>query len=221
MHRQQAFFITGTDTGVGKTFATCALLRAAASMGMTTVGMKPVAAGTDAAGRNEDVEALMAASSIAAPRELVNPYCFRAAIAPHIAVVAEGRRIDGDLIVAAAQQLADRADLLLVEGIGGFRVPLADDFDTADLASKLGLPVILVVGLRLGCLNHALLTAEAIRVRGLTLAGWIGNRIDPVMAHWQDNVIALRQRLPAPLLGILPWLDDTDPAAASSCLSLP
>jgi dethiobiotin synthetase len=221
VHRQQAFFITGTDTAVGKTFATCALLHVARNQGLAVVGMKPVAAGTDAAGRNEDVEALMAASSVAAPRELVNPYCFRAAIAPHIAAAAEGRRIDADLIVAAAHQLADRADLLLVEGVGGFRVPLADDFDTADLASSLGLPVILVVGLRLGCLNHALLTAEAIEARGLKLAGWIANRIDPAMPNWQENLAALQQRLPAELLGVMPWRDDGDPIASSSGLLLP
>lgn len=219
MHRPQAFFVTGTDTGVGKTFATCALLHLARSRNLTAVGMKPVAAGTDADGRNEDVEQLIAASSVAAPRELVNPCCFAAPVAPHIAAAVEGRRIDPDTIVAAARQLAEQADVLLVEGVGGFRVPLGADFDTADLAVRLGLPVILVVGLRLGCLNHALLTAEAIQARGLTLAGWIANRIDPDMPRWEDNVAALRERLPAPLLGVLPRL--TEPAAAARYLSLP
>lgn len=221
MHRQQAYFVTGTDTGVGKTFATCALLHAAGRQGMATLAMKPIAAGVDADGRNEDVERLIAASSVKAARTLVNPYCFTAAIAPHIAAAAECRAIEPDVIVAACAQLAAQADLLLVEGVGGFRVPLAANFDTADLARQLGLPVILVVGLRLGCLNHALLTAEAIAARGLPLAGWIGNRVDPTMPHWRDNVAALCDRLPAPLLGTLPWLDGGDPAELAAQISWP
>lgn len=221
MHRQQAYFVTGTDTGVGKTFATCALLHAARRQGLQVLGMKPVAAGVDGNGRNEDVERLIAAASIAAPRELVNPYCFDAAAAPHIAATVEGRSIDPRRIVAAARDLAARADLLLVEGVGGFRVPLGDDVDTADLAVRLGLPVILVVGLRLGCLNHALLTSEAIRSRGLRLAGWIANGIDPDLSWPMENIAALRERIAAPLLGVLPWQDDADPAAAAEHLSLP
>lgn len=221
MHRPQAYFVTGTDTGVGKTFATCALLHAARRQGMRTLAMKPIAAGVDADGGNEDVQRLIAASSVKAPPALVNPYCFAAAVAPHIAAAAERRTIEPDVIVAACARLAAQADLLLVEGVGGFRVPLGVNFDTADLAGRLGLPIILVVGLRLGCLNHALLTAEAIAARGLSLAGWIGNRVDPDMPHWRDNVTALRDRLPAPLLGTLPWLDDGDPAALASLLSWP
>jgi len=221
MHRPQAYFVTGTDTEVGKTFATCALLHLARSRNLRAIGMKPVAAGADAEGRNEDVDSLIAASTLKASRELVNPYCFAAAVAPHIAATLEARHIDRATIIAAARQLAAQADLLLVEGVGGFRVPLGPDFDTADLARDLGLPVILVVGLRLGCLNHALLTAEAIHARSLTLAGWIANRIDPDMPHWQENVAALRQRLPAPLLGVIPWLDSADSAAATPFLSLP
>ena len=221
MHGKQAWFVTGTDTGVGKTFVGCALLHAARARGLRALAMKPVAAGVGPDGRNEDVEQLIAASSFAAPRELVNPYCFEAAIAPHVAAAAEGRRIDPDVIARACTGLAGLTDLLLVEGVGGFRVPLADGFDTADLAVRLGLPVILVVGLRLGCLNHALLTAEAIQARGLALAGWVANRIDPAMPHWQDNVAALQQRLPAPLLGTTVWRDDADPMGASFGLSLP
>lgn len=221
MHGKQAWFVTGTDTEVGKTFATCALLHAARARGLAALAMKPVAAGVDADGRNEDVERLMAAGSVKAPRELVNPYCFAAPVAPHIAAAAEGRAIDPEVIVQACGQLAAQADVLLVEGVGGFRVPLGPDLDSADLARRLGLPVILVVGLRLGCLNHALLTAEAIGARGLQLAGWIANRIDPAMAHWQENVEALRDRLPAPLLGILPWQADADIASAAAHVALP
>jgi dethiobiotin synthetase len=221
MYRQQAYFVTGTDTEVGKTFATCALLSLAGGQGLRVLGMKPVAAGVDSSGRNEDVEQLIAASSIKAPRALVNPYCFEAPVAPHIAAAIEGRSIDTSRIAAAARDLAAEADLLLVEGVGGFRVPLGDNVDTADLAERLGLPVILVVGLRLGCLNHALLTAEAIRSRGLQLAGWIANGIDPDLPWPEENITALKERLSAPLLGFLPWQDDADPALAAQHLSLP
>lgn len=221
MYRQQAYFVTGTDTEVGKTFATCALLHAARQQGLRALGMKPVAAGVDGKGRNEDVERLIAASSIAAPRELVNPYCFDAPVAPHIAAAVEGRSIDPNRIAAAARDLAAGADLLLVEGVGGFRVPLGDDFDTADLAERLALPLILVVGLRLGCLNHALLTTEAIRSRGLKLTGWIANGIDPDMPWPEENITALKERIAAPLLGYLPWQGNADPALAAQHLSLP
>jgi dethiobiotin synthetase len=221
MHRKQAFFITGTDTGIGKTFVTCALLTAAANRGLTAVGMKPVAAGVDANGQHGDVEQLVAASSVDAAPELVNPYCFAEAVAPHLSATAEDRPIDPDQIVDALRQLEAQADLVLVEGIGGFRVPLGDTFDSADMAVRLGLPVIMVVGMRLGCLNHALLTADAIAARGLTLAGWIANGIDPAMARREENIAALQQHLGAPLLGILPWQDSGDPAKAATYLSLP
>lgn len=220
-HLRGEYWVTGTDTGVGKTFAACALLHAAHARGLTTLAMKPVAAGMDADGHNEDVEQLIDASSVKAPRHLVNPWGFTEAIAPHIAAAHERRPIDPGTILDAYRQLAPMADFVLVEGVGGFRVPLAEGFDTADLAVALGLPVILVVGLRLGCLNHALLTAEAIRARGLALAGWIGNRIDPDMRHWQENIAALRQGLAAPLLGVIPWRDDSEQIAASFALSLP
>jgi dethiobiotin synthetase len=220
MLRQQAYFVTGTDTEVGKTFATCALLHVAREQHLKALGMKPVAAGVGPDGRNDDVEQLIAASSFAAPRDLVNPYCFESPVAPHIAAAIEGRSIDPARIAAAARDLAADADLLLVEGVGGFRVPLEEDFDTADLAQRLDLPVILVVGLRLGCLNHALLTAEAIHSRGLKLAGWIANSVDPDMAWPDENITALRERLTAPLLGILPWTESHDPALAVSYLSL-
>ena len=199
----RGYFITGTDTGVGKTRAACALLRALVQADMRAVGMKPVAAGAvrDAEGLlNEDVAALCAASAFVAPRALVNPYCFEPAIAPHIAAERAGVKIDADKIVAAFDALALTADAVVVEGAGGFCIPLGDELDSAGLAARLGLPVVLVVGMRLGCLNHALLTAQAIRARGLTRAGWVANGIDPGMVAVAENVSALAQRLRAPLL---------------------
>ncbi|MDP2809075.1 MAG: dethiobiotin synthase [Rhodocyclaceae bacterium] len=213
------YFVTGTDTGVGKTFVTCALLHAARAAGLAAVGMKPVAAGVDSQGRNEDVERLIAAGSFAAPRELVNPHCFAAPVAPHIAAAREGRAIDLTAIRDAFERLSAQADLVLVEGVGGFLVPLDGKHDTGDLAVRLNLPVILVVGLRLGCLNHALLTAEAIRARGLALSGWVANGIDPAMACREENIAALEERLDAPLLGTLPTLEQ--PADAAPLLNFP
>ena len=216
-----AYFLTGTDTEIGKTFITCALLHHAAQRGLKAAGIKPVAAGTDAAGVNEDVASIRAASNLALPPKIVNPYCFKAAIAPHIAAAEEGVTIDFAPIAAACEHARQLADLLIVEGVGGFRVPLGVDRESADLAVALGLPVILVVGLRLGCINHALLTAEAIAARGLTLAGWVANRIDPAMPRQEENIAALAARLGAPLLGSVPHVADGGPAAAAACLSLP
>ena len=199
-----AWFVTGTDTEVGKTFVTSALLLALKGRGVKAVGMKPVAAGTNENGRNDDVEALIAAAGVQAPRELVNPYLFHPAIAPHIAASEEGRSIDIDRIVDSFDTLRGSADAVLVEGVGGFCVPLGPHSDTADLAEQLGLPVILVVGMRLGCINHALLTQQAIAARKLRLAGWVANRIDPSMSRFDDNLAALKSRIDAPLLGVIP-----------------
>lgn len=207
----QTIFVTGTDTGVGKTLVTCALLHAFAARGVRAVGMKPVAAGCDAAGDNEDVTALMAAAGVAAPAALVNPYRFAPPIAPHVAAAAAGVELSLARIADAYAALTGLADLVIVEGVGGFCVPLSAREDTADLAARLGLPVILVVGLRLGCLNHALLTAQAIRARGLTLAGWVANAVDPTMAVADANVAALQDRLGAPLVARTPFM--TPPAA--------
>ena len=211
-----AWFITGTDTEVGKTFVACALLHALRQHGLSALGMKPVAAGLDDEGKNEDVEQLMAASSLAAPRELVNPYAFRAAVAPHIAAAEEGRTIDLARIVADFTQLQGLADAVLVEGVGGFCVPLGPHCDTADLAVALDLPIILVVGMRLGCINHALLTEQAIAARDLKLAGWIANRIDPAMMRFEENLAALTERISAPLLGVV--AHGTTPELAASGL---
>jgi len=217
---QAAWFITGTDTGVGKTFVACALLHALRASGrLRAVGMKPVAAGQNAAGRNDDVDQLMAASSIQAPCALINPYALRAAIAPHIAAEEEGVVIELRSIVAAFQALRALADAVVVEGVGGFCVPLGAHCDTADLAVALDLPVILVVGLRLGCINHALLSQQAIAASGLKLAGWVANCIEPAMLRQQQNQSALEQRITAPLLGIIPY--GTTPQQAALGLTLP
>ena len=199
----RGFFVTGTDTGVGKTLVACALLHAFAGRGLRAVGMKPVAAGAEqVAGvwRNDDVEALLAASNVPAPRELVNPYCFEPPIAPHIAAAMDKNPIKIKELRSCYELLSALANIVVVEGAGGFCVPLNDTETSADLARELALPVVLVVGMRLGCLNHALLTAEAIRARGLTLAGWVANHIDAAMPHADANVAALQSRLGAPLL---------------------
>lgn len=216
-----AWFITGTDTGVGKTLVTCALLHGFAAQGRRCIGMKPVAAGVDASGRNEDVIALMAASNVQADAALMNPFVFHSPIAPHIAASEEGRDIRFSPIHAALGELKKQADVVLVEGVGGFRVPLGPEGDSADLAHTLGLPVILVVGLRLGCINHALLTVEAIAARGLRLAGWVGSHVDLDMLRPAQNVSALIERIEAPLLGILPFMASPDPVHAAKLLELP
>ena len=214
-----AWFVTGTDTEVGKTFATCALLRALRHQGIRAIGMKPIAAGTDDNGRNDDVERLIIASGTDAPRELINPYLFQPAIAPHIAAAETGRVIAIEHIITAFDTLRGMADAVLVEGVGGFCVPLGPHCDTADLAETMGLPVILVVGMRLGCINHALLTRQAIAARGLKLAGWIANHIDPAMSRFDENLAALRERIDAPLVGIIP--PASTPEAAATGLHLP
>jgi dethiobiotin synthetase len=199
----RGFFVTGTGTGVGKTLAACALLQAFARRGRRVVGMKPVAAGAheeNGVWINDDVEQLIAAGNVAAPRDAVNPYCFAPAIAPHIAAGHVKAVISIEVVQDCYQRLCALADVVVVEGAGGFCVPLNDRATSADLARQLALPVVLVVGMRLGCLNHALLTAEAIRARGLTLAGWVANHIDSAMAHADANVATLEARLAAPLM---------------------
>lgn len=196
-----SYFITGTDTGVGKTLVSCALLHAFAAQGKRTVGMKPVAAGLDERGNNEDVLALRAASTLSAAPGQINPYRFYPAIAPHLAAQHAGVRIEFARIATSFRELAAQADEVIVEGAGGFRVPLGDDLDTADLARRLDLPVILVVGMRLGCINHALLTIDAIAASGLQCVGWVANCITPEMPFLNENITALRQRMSAPLLG--------------------
>ena len=206
--RAQGYFIAGTDTGVGKTELACGLIRAYAALGRTVVGMKPVAAGARRVHgklRNDDVERLRAASTVRAARDVMNPYCFAPPIAPHLAAERIGRRIDVRVIVGAYRELSARAEVVIVEGVGGLLVPLNESADSADLARRLRLPVMLVVGMRLGCLSHALLAAAAISARGLDLAGWFANRIDPRMREYRGNADTLCRRLHAPLLGEIPY----------------
>jgi dethiobiotin synthetase len=215
--------VTGTDTGVGKTLVACALLRAIAEHGQRVIGMKPVAAGAelrDGAWRNDDVDALVAASNVRTDSAKMNPYCLHLPVAPHIAAREEGIEIELAVIERAFAALRAIADFVVVEGVGGFRVPLASGTDTADLAKALGLPLVLVVGMRLGCINHALLTVEAIAARGLPLAGWVANRIDPRMEKAAENVASLRERVAAPLLGDVPFLARPGPAALAGRLAV-
>ncbi len=195
---KQAFFITGTDTGVGKTYVACKLIHDYVAQGHKVVGMKPVAAGcefVDGEWVNEDVLRLTQASNVKAPRELVNPYSFTAPIAPHIAAEQAGVEIEIAVIKQAFDKLAAMADIVIVEGAGGFLVPLNHRQSMADLAAALDIPVILVVGMKLGCINHALLTLEAIKARQLYLHGWIANQIEPGMAVYDENIAAITQKM--------------------------
>lgn len=217
-------FVTGTDTGVGKTLVSCALLHAYAAAGRVAVGMKPVAAGCEATPeglRCEDVTMLRQASNVQAPLELVNPYAFVPPISPHIAAEELGQLIDLARVRRAYDALTGLAEQVVVEGVGGFRVPLGKHADTADLARLLSLPVVLVVGMRLGCLNHALLAAESISSRGLRLAGLVANRLDPDMMRFEANLESLQQRLGAPLLGVVPYMPQPDPVRVARDLHLP
>jgi dethiobiotin synthetase len=203
----EGYFVTGTDTGVGKTLVSCTLMLDLRRRHKRVVGMKPVAAGTVATphgDENEDVLALRAAGNVSVPRELDNPYCLPLPMSPHLAARAAGETIDICVLSRRYRELAAQADAVVVEGAGGFLVPLSDTHTGADLAQALALPVLLVVGLRLGCLNHALLTQEAIRARGLRLAGWVANRVDPAMLAVDENIATLRDRIDAPLWAELP-----------------
>jgi len=214
-------FVTGTDTEIGKTLISSAILHGLVQAGVKAAGMKPVAAGAemrDGMMHNDDVAQLAAASNVVLPQELAVPYLLREAAAPHRAAELEGVVIDEAHILACHGRIAGMANAVVVEGVGGFRVPLSERFDTADLAQHLGLPVVLVVGLRLGCINHALLTADAIAARGLKLAAWVANLADPKMRHVEANLDALRARIGAPLLGYVPRLQQPSAAAAAACL---
>ncbi len=221
-HRAISCFVTGTDTGVGKTLVSTALLHALARHHQSVVGMKPVAAGTaliQGVEANEDVLALRAASTLQVPAALDNPVLLADPVSPHIAAARAGRPIDIAHIVACHRELTRLADAVVVEGAGGFLVPLSATETGADLAEALNLPVVLVVGLRLGCLNHTLLTLEAIRARGLRLAGWVANHIEPAMLAQDDNIAFLQQRLNAPLLANIAYQGTPD--AKGLTLELP
>lgn len=220
----QAFFVTGTDTEIGKTTIAAGLLHAARLAGLSTAAAKPVASGctlTPEGLRNDDALALLGECSLALRYEEVNPLAFAPAIAPHLAAREAGVLLDVATLRGPVQAILDRrADLTLVEGAGGWRVPLAGQASLSDLAIALGLPVILVVGVRLGCINQAVLTAEAIVRDGLVLAGWVANLVDPQTSRLQDNLATLAERLPAPCLGYVPRLAEATPAAVAGHLKL-
>lgn len=217
---RRSCFVTGTDTGVGKTHFSAQLLRSLSGHpdyhDKRIVGMKPIAAGSELINgqyNNDDVLQLRAASNWVAPQELDNPILLHDALSPHIAAERADVTIDIAHLVACHQQLMQLTDVVVVEGAGGFHVPLSATLTGADLACALGLPVILVVGLRLGCLNHAVLTAEAIRGRGLLLAGWVANEIDPQMDARDDNIRYLQHQMQAPMLAHLPHQPHDGPAS--------
>jgi dethiobiotin synthetase len=207
----KGYFITGTDTEVGKTRVSVALLHRLQQQGLRAAGMKPVAAGCEetAAGlRNDDALALQAASSVALPYETLNPYALAPPIAPHLAARDAGVVIEIDRILAAYRTIAAQVDSVVVEGAGGWRVPLNDDQDMSDLAVALGLPVVLVVDIRLGCINHALLSTQAIASSGLPLAGWVANHAHGDYARSADNIASIEARIGTPLLGVIPHHGD-------------
>lgn len=205
----QSYFVIGTDTNVGKTYVASALVKHFADLSLKSVGMKPVASGCTLNDKlaliNEDVTALIKASNINAPLDLINPYRFAPAIAPHIAAAQADIQIDLNSIKQAYEQLTSLADVVIVEGAGGFFVPMNKTETLADLAVLLNIPVILVVGMRLGCINHALLTVEAIKARALNLVGWVANEIEPNMPMFDENLTSLQQRIVAPCISVVRW----------------
>ncbi len=218
-----ACFVTGTDTEIGKTLVSAAILHKLVEAGQRACGMKPIAAGAelvDGILHNEDADMLAAAGNVHLPQNITTPFMLREPCAPHVAAALEGVTIDPVPIIAAYAEISAASDSVVVEGVGGFRVPFTDTFDSADLAAQLNLPVILVVGMRLGCISHALLTVEAIVARGLVLAGWVANTADPDMRFFDENIEALAARIPAPLLGIVPRLEQATAANAARFIDL-
>ena len=221
---QTGLYVTGTDTGIGKTLASCALLHALRAQGLRAVGMKPLASGCEVTIdglRNEDALALQAASDPTPAYDDINPFALPEPLAPELAAREAGVDVALAPMLAAHARLSAQADVVVVEGVGGWLAPLSTQLMQADLVRALELPVVLVVGLRLGCLNHAYLSARAIAADGCKLVGWIGNGIDPAMARIEENRALLEARLPAPCLGWLPWASRPDPAALSQRLRLP
>jgi dethiobiotin synthetase len=218
----RSYFVTGTDTGVGKTLVAAGVIRRLREAGFAVAGMKPIAAGVIAGVEgpaNEDALLLQAESSVRHPYATVNPWLFEPAIAPHLAAAEAGVEIATSRIVDAHVMLSASAEIVIAEGAGGFLVPLDGRRSCAELPALLGMDVILVVGLRLGCLNHALLTVEAVAARGLALAGWVGNAIDPDFPRRDANIATLRERIAAPCLGIVPWMTKPDVGAAAAALA--
>lgn len=215
-----SLFVTGTDTHIGKTLISAALLHAYAQQGKRVIGMKPVAAGCEADGSYSDVTALQAASNVQVAGTLMNPYRYPLAVAPHLAAQQDGETIELPRILRAYAELSALADVVVVEGAGGFILPLNEQQDGGDLAAALNLPVVLVVGMRLGCLNHALLTAHAIQARGMKLVGWVANCVDGQMALRDENIATLRQRIAAPLLGVVPYQLQPDARYVAASLDM-
>lgn len=214
-------FITGTDTGAGKTHFSAAVLRACGRRGVAAIGMKPIASGaeeTSAGWHNEDVAALRAAAPLAAPDADINPYLFALPASPHIAAAAAGVDIDIDVIEAAYRRCATRAELVVVEGVGGWLVPVTPDFFVADLAARLDLPVVMVVGVRLGCINHALLSARAIAACGLPWLGYVANVVEPELQALPAVLETLERQLPGPCLGVVNWHDEESLGRAAEAL---
>lgn len=219
-----ALFVSGTDTGVGKTYASLALMAHARMAGLSVVGLKPVASGCLPGPRgpaSEDACKLMAQASIRLPYQTVNPWAFEAPIAPHLAASALGTRIEIAVVKESLARARSVADLVVVEGIGGWLVPLTETTTVADMVCELRLPVVLVIGMRLGCLSHALLTTESIAAHGVDLLGWIANELDPAMLALDQNVDALRQRIHAPMLGRLPYATGASPDDVARHIRLP
>jgi len=212
-------FITGTDTGIGKTVVTCALLRALRASGQVAVGMKPVAAGVDASGQNEDVAALLESSSPGVPQTVLNPYLMKAPTAPHLAAAEEGCVIEWPVLDAAFEQARANAGTVLVEGVGGWCIPLSDTLMLEDLPRRWNLPVILVAGIRLGALNHTLLTVDAIRASGCRLLGFVANQVDPDYGWAHQTVDTLEARIDAPCLARLPWVPGAHPERFAGLLT--
>ncbi|MGI3450457.1 dethiobiotin synthase [Citrobacter freundii] len=212
------YFVTGTDTEVGKTIASCALLQAAGQLGLRTVGYKPVASGSEMTTeglRNGDALALQRNSVASVDYAAINPYTFAEPTSPHIISADEGRPIQAAVMSAGLRALEEQADWVLVEGAGGWFTPLSPTLSFADWVTAEQLPVILVVGVKLGCINHAMLTAQAVQQAGLTLAGWVANDVTPPGKRHAEYMATLRRVLPAPLLGEIPWLAE-EPELAST-----
>ena len=220
----QRYFLTGTDTDAGKTVVAAGLLAAANAKGFSSMGLKPIAAGceeTDDGLRNDDALQLQNAASIKLPYEQINPIAFAPPIAPHIAAMQEKRMLSADRISGMCKgALMQPADFAIIEGAGGWRVPLSHRETFANIAKQLNLPVIMVVGMKLGCINHALLTAEAIARDGLKLAGWVANRVDPDMACYDENAATIEMMLRAPLLGEVPHLSEPSAENVAKYLDL-
>lgn len=220
-----SLFVTGTDTGVGKTLVSAAILHAASRKGLRTLAMKPVASGCEETAeglRNDDALMLQSAMTEQLPYAQVNPIALAPAIAPHVAANQVGRQLSAARLAGFVRGLQLRpADIFLVEGAGGWRVPLNDLETYAEVPRDLGLGVVLVVPLKLGCINHALLTVEAIKADGLTIKGWVANRPDPeVMDCEEETLLYLKRHLPAVCLGVLPWMSDPDPSHLADRLAI-